>query len=462
MAGFTRALLPHGHAAFILLRQGCAGGSPVVPIPPNTPMLTTYQIISLVLAALASLLALAIWSLTRKREGRWSKLAAQDSESASFPPMAAHLTLGSLSDGNGVRPLQNGDGFWPEILSNIRRAQHTVHFETFLWKTGALSAQLVEAFCERAGVGIEVRVLVDAEGGKRMDKHERERMAECGVKLSFYRPRKLEHLGTYNGRDHRKLLVVDSRDAYLGGHCVDDCWLGSAQDRNHYRDVSLHVRGPIVNQVQAGFAENWTEVTGQLLAGEGYFPEQPRSGGARAHLAFINTAQRVSSVKTLYVLAIASAKRTLLIQNPYFLPDTGARDALAAATKRGVRVRVMTPTFGATDAKLVLHAMRYRLRPLLEAGVEVLGYPQTLLHQKLLVVDGHWSIVGSTNFDYRSFEINDEVSVSVFDRQLAQQLEQTFENDSRSCKRYTVNDLEERSFWDRTRDLAAWHMRQQL
>ncbi len=403
-----------------------------------------------------------IWSFNRLRKGKWDALDTQDSEGPRFPDMLARLTLSSLSDGNSIELLENGDAFFDATREAIAAAEQSVHFETFLWKTGELSATLVAAFCERARAGVEVRIIVDGEGGKLMHEDERSQLRDAGVTLCFFHPRTWRNIGTYNGRDHRKLMVVDSTVAFAGGHCVTDAWAGDAQDRDHNRDMSVRLRGPIVGEMQGAFTENWTEVTGHILAGEQYFPEQEEAGDVRAHLAYINTERRVSAVKTLHILAIAAAKRRLTIQNPYFIADDGSRRALIRAVKRGVQVRVMTPTLAATDNPLPYRAMRHGLAPLLDAGVEVYGYAKTLLHQKVLTVDGHWSVVGSTNFDCRSFEINDEVSVSVFDEEFAATLEACFESDLEWCSPITREEIDSRGWIDRIKDRLAWSVREQL
>ena len=424
-------------------------------------MTTVLAFTTVLLSILLFFAGAALWSINKLRRGEWKTLDTQDSRSERFPEMVARLTLSAISEGNAVSLVQNG-AFFDALSEAIGQASESVHFETFLWKTGKLSARVVDTFATAARRGIEVRMILDAEGCKKMEKTEREALRSAGVKLCFFHPRTWRNIGTYNARDHRKMAVIDSRLAFAGGHCVTDEWMGDAEDRDHYRDISARMEGPIVSEMQSAFAENWTEVTGRLLAGEKYFPRLEPAGEARAHLAYVNVERRVSAVKALHVLAIASAQESILLQNPYFLPDDGATTALLRAVKRGVRVRVMTPTFAATDNKLVLHAMRSGLRPLLEGGVEVQGYDHTLLHQKVLTVDGHWSVVGSTNFDFRSFEINDEVSVSVFDEGLAAELEATFERDLAHCEPYTLAMLDQRSAKDRILDRLAWIVREQL
>lgn len=424
-------------------------------------MILGLSIAVVLLAVLSLALGYVLWSRSRIQRGVWARLDPQDTSRDGFARMVAHLSLGSLVEGNAVTLLENG-AFWDALRESIARAERSVHFETFLWKACELSASLVDAFCERARAGVDVRLIVDGEGGKLMSDDERERLRAAGVDLRLYRPRRFAHLGSYNGRDHRKLAVIDGRLAFVGGHCVTDEWTGDAQDREHFRDMTIRLEGPVVNHVQAAFSENWTEVSGRLLAGEDHFPGLDHVGEASVHLAYLGDARRVSAVKTLHVLAIESARESLLIMNPYFLPDDGAIEALGRATARGVRVRVMTPTLEATDNPLVVHAMMRELPRLLDAGLEVYGYDRTLLHQKVLSVDGCWSVVGSVNFDPRSFEINEEIAASVFDRALASKIEAAFDADVAHCVRYGLEHAEKRSVGSRLADHLAWGVRGQL
>jgi len=420
------------------------------------------SIVVFVLALAVTALAYVLWSTSRVPEGSWAALDAQDTRDPGFARMVAHLCLDQACDGNSVTLLQNGDGFWPALIDAIGAAESSVHFETFLWKTGELSGALVDAFVERARAGVEVRLIVDAEGGKRMTQAERARLREAGVELQLYRRASFEHLGSYNRRDHRKLAVIDGSVGFCGGHCVTDAWLGDAQDREHNRDLSVRLEGPIVGKLQAAFSENWTETSGELLAKPAYFPELGAAGDVTMHLAYLGDQRRVTAVKTLYVLAVEAAQERLDIMNPYFLPDERAEDALRRAVERGVRVRVMTPTEGATDNAAVLHAMMAVLPRLLDAGVEVYGYDRTLLHQKTIAVDGCWAIVGSVNFDARSFGINEEIAVSIFDPSLAVTLEEAFDADLEHCVDYSEVALRDRSLPDALTDRLAWGIRDQL
>ncbi|MDQ3037684.1 MAG: phospholipase D-like domain-containing protein [Myxococcota bacterium] len=417
-------------------------------------------ILVVVLGLTTLVLGWAFWSMKLELRTRWAEVGAIR-PGPRFEEMIATLSLGHLSDGNDVRLLQNGDGFFPALLEEIARAKSSVHFETFLWKPGELSARLVDALCERARRGVAVRVLLDGIGGGISDA-EKAALEQAGAQLRFYNRARLRNLGTFNTRDHRKLAVIDGCIGFLGGHCIGDDWLGNADHKKHFRDTSARIEGPIVTQLQGAFSENWTEAAGEILVGEELYPEQPAKGSVKAHLAYLNLARRSSSPKLLHHLAIESARREVVIQNPYFLPFSGARDALCRARKRGVRVRVMIPTREATDAKLVSHATAHALRPLLECGVEIFMYDRTLLHQKVFVIDGEWAGIGSTNFDDRSMDINEEITMSIFDRGVASELLDAFEADLAHARRMTLGEWQSRGFVEKAQGWLAWSVRAQL
>jgi cardiolipin synthase len=301
-----------------------------------------------------------------------------------------------------------------------------------------------------------VRVLVDANGGKKMGKAARRRMREAGCRLALYHPRTLKNIGVINERDHRKITVVDGRVAFIGGHCIVDDWLGEAQDSKHVRDLSVRLRGPIVHAVQATFSENWVEETAELFLGHDAFPPLERAGGVVAHVASVKPEGSAPAVKILHHLVVCCARRRLWIQNPYFIPEPEAIDAFAQAVKRGVDVRVMMPSAGASDMRMVQHAAHRNFDRLLAAGVRLFEYRKTLLHQKVMTVDGVWCAIGSSNFDDRSFETNDEITLGFLDAALARKLEEIFERDRQDCVELNYDSWMKRGAWHRLKDNAYY------
>jgi cardiolipin synthase len=274
---------------------------------------------------------------------------------------------------------------------------------------------------------------VDANGGKKMGEAACRQMKQAGCKLALFHPHSLKNIGVFSERDHRKITVLDGRVAFVGGHCIVDEWLGDAQDRQHVRDLSVRLRGPIVHGVQSVFSENWVETTGELFAGDEVFPALEKEGEALAHIASLKPEGSAPAVKILHHLVICSARKRLWIQNPYFIPEMDAIEAFASAVKRGVDVRVMVPSADASDMPVVQHAAHRNFDKLLAAGVRLFEYQKTLLHQKVMTVDGLWCAIGSSNFDDRSFETNDEITLGFLDAPLARQLEAIFERDCGDC-----------------------------
>jgi len=237
-----------------------------------------------------------------------------------------------------------------------------------------------------------------------------------------------------NERDHRKLVVIDGRVAFVGGHCIVDSWLGDAQDKDHFGDVSVRLRGPIVNSVQSAFSENWAGETGELFVGDDVFPALDKVGDVTMHAAYVKPEGSAPAVKLLHHTIICLARKRIWIQNPYFIPEPEAIDAFGEAVKRGVDVRVMMPSTGGSDNPMVQHAGHRNFEKLLRCGVRLFEYPHTLLHQKVMTVDSVWCTVGSSNFDDRSFETNDEITLGIRDPATARRLEEIFEKYAPRCE----------------------------
>jgi cardiolipin synthase A/B len=405
-------------------------------------------------------LTLALWSAER---GRAVHLQVKNTgDFGALLPSIVGLTQSSLERGNRVRLLENGDGFFPLLLRDIAAARESIHIESYIWWTGAICDEVAAALAAKARQGVEVRLLVDASGGHKMDRRLRDQMLAAGCQVRVFHPVRFSNLGRLNNRDHRKEIVIDGRIGYIGGYGFAKEWTGNAQDRDHWRDTGVRVEGPIVNRMQSAFCENWIEETGEIPAGLKYFPPPAAAGQTPAHLAYTSPTGAVSSVQVLYYLAITSARKSILIQNPYMLPDNDAVAALAAAVKRGVDVTVMVPATSSTDSPIVQHASHHQFGTLLKSGVKIWEFQPTLLHQKIIVVDGVWSCVGSTNFDDRSFQLNDEISMGILDPALAAQLTAAFQADRRFARERKLEEWKQRSLWHKVLDGLAYSGSSQL
>jgi cardiolipin synthase len=359
----------------------------------------------------------------------------------------------ALLPGNKVDTLVNGDQIFPAMLAAIRSAKRTVSFQSYIYWKGDIGRQFAEALSERARAGVKVHVLLDWAGSHKMDEDSVNEMGRAGVEImKYHRPQwfKYRHL---NHRTHRKLLVVDGRIGFTGGVGVADEWSGNAQDKDHWRDTHYRIEGPTVAQLQGAFGDNWTKATGAVLHGDGYFPAIEPRGAFPAQMFKSSVEGGAESMQLMYLLSIAASKSTLDLSMAYFIPDSHTMDHLVAALKRGVRMRIILPG-RENDSWLVRRASRAHWGRLLENGGEIYEYEPTMFHCKVLVIDGLWTSVGSTNFDSRSFSLNDEANLNVYDRTFAARQVAEFENDLRRSKRITHEAWRSRPWYDKALDHA--------
>ena len=349
----------------------------------------------------------------------------------------------AIVGGNRVIDLQNGDEIFPAMLGAIRAAQKTITFETYIYWSGDIGKELAEALAERARAGVKVSVLLDWVGSLKMEAELIDLMKDAGAHVERYRPLHWYNLGRMNNRTHRKLLVVDGRIAFTGGVGVAEQWTGHAQDPDHWRDMHFQLEGPAVAQFQAAFNDNWIKATGEVLNGEGYFPPLQRVGDMDAHLFIASPAGGSESMHLMYLMGIAAAEQSIDLQASYFVPDELIHKALIAARQRGVKVRVLVPGEH-IDSDTVRLASKAEWGPLLQAGIEIYEYLPTMMHNKLLIIDREMVSVGSTNFDVRSFRLNDEASLNIYDRPFAEKMTRVFEDDLKHTKRYTYEIWEKR------------------
>jgi cardiolipin synthase A/B len=398
------------------------------------------------LVFLVLLLGLMLWNNLRERSFR-----VRVPDIASFEealPSIAGMTRAIILPDNSAEILQNGDELFPALLDSIDRARETIHFETYVWWTGDICDEVAKAFARRAREGVEVRVMIDAVGSMKMKKQLRDLMTEAGCKVARYHPIRLADIGQLNKRTHRKLAIFDGKEGYVFGHGISCKWLGHGQDREHWRDTGVRLRGPVVNALQSVFAQHWVEETEEVLVGEKHFPHLGPAGNIRAHVLAGAPLGGISDLAMMFKMAIAAAQRELLIQNPYFIPDGESVKLLKRAVARGVEVKIMIPG-SISDSPIVRHAGHCHFHELLASGVRIFEHQKTLIHQKIMVIDGLWSHVGSTNLDDRSFDINEEAGVGLVDEGIAGQLRAAFEEDAKNCREIDT------AFWQR--EQTPWH-----
>jgi cardiolipin synthase len=366
-----------------------------------------------------------------------------------------------ITGGNRVQALNNGDEIFPAMLADIRAARRSVNFETYIYWSGAVGREFSQALAERARAGVSVNVVIDWVGGLKMEPAALSTMRTAGVNVQLYRPLRWYNLSRINKRTHRKLLVVDGEIGFTGGVGIADQWTGSAQNPTHWRDMHFRVTGPVVAQMQAAFIDNWIKSTGRVLNGARYFPPLVPTGDMDAHLFISSPDGGSESMHLMYLMAIAAARESLDIHASYFVPDKLTVQALRMALKRGVRVRVLVPGEH-IDSEVVRASSRALWGSLLQAGAQIHVYQPTMMHVKSLVADGFLVSVGSTNFDMRSFSLNDEASLNVYDRDFAAGMTQVFEQDLRKAHPYTLAKWLERPWHERFGEAVLLPIRSQL
>lgn len=372
----------------------------------------------------------------------------------------AGMTKSAVHGGNDVEVFQNG-ALFPALVRSIEEAKETIHLELFVWDTGELEHQFVELFCNKAKQGVKVRILLDAIGSMDADKKQLQIMRDAGVDLQIYCEVSWWNLRRFNHRTHRKILIVDGLVGYTFGHGIADQWRGNGEDKDHWRDTGVRIRGPAVFSLQSVFMENWIEETTCIPTESSCFPDLKEEGNISAHVVSSATGDAISGVGLLYSLAIASAKKSIYIQNPYFAPEKNVAELLAKMVRRGVEVHLMVPGKH-TDNPFVRWAGCSLYRPLLESGVNIYEFQPSLLHQKIVVVDGEWTHVGSTNFDARSLALNEEIGVGLLDKDIAAQLISAFNEDLRRCTKIELHEWRKRRWYFRLFDRFAYLLRDQL
>lgn len=367
----------------------------------------------------------------------------------------------ALVPGNQVKTLVNGDEIFPAMLQSIRGAQKTITFETFIYWTGDIGKSFADALSERARAGVHVHLLLDWVGSVKMEAKYLDQMKAAGVNIQQYHPLRWYNLARMNNRTHRKLLVIDGKVGFTGGVGIAELWTGDAQDPDHWRDLHYRVEGPVVAQMQAAFMDNWMKTSGLVLHGSDYFPALAPVGDQAAQMFKSSPNEGSESMRLMYLLAINAAQHRLRIANAYFVPDDLTVKTLVEAAERGVDVQVLVPGTG-IDTEMVRKASRARWGKLLKAGVRIYEYQPTMLHCKLMVVDDLWVSVGSTNFDNRSFRLNDEANLNVYDRAFAQQQNAIFDDDLRHAKAYDYARWERRPWTEKLLEHSAALFRSQL
>jgi len=367
----------------------------------------------------------------------------------------------AIVGGNRVEVLLNGDRIFPAMLAAIKDARTSINFESFIYWSGTVGRQFADALAERSRAGVKVHVLLDWVGSNKMDPAQLDEMARAGIEVRRFHQLRWYNLGRMNNRTHRKVLVVDGRVGFTGGVGIADQWAGDALDPDHWRDTHFRAEGPVVAQMQAVFLDNWIKATGAVLHGPDYFPALKRAGSSPAQMFSSSRSGGSESMQLMYLLVITAAQRSIHLSTAYFVPDRLTLRTLADALRRGVKVQIIVPGEH-SDAESVRRASRARWGPLLGAGAEIYEYLPTMYHCKVMIVDSLLVSVGSTNFDNRSFRLNDEANLNVLDPAFAREQLRVFEEDRGRSRQVTLEAWRHRPLWDKVRERWALVFRSQI
>ena len=416
-------------------------------------------LVTVALTVAAVLLVINFMGGEKKIERRLTRVHGV--ENVQFPHELGAMLGPAMIGGNRVQVLKNGDQIFPPMLNAIRGAQTTITFESYIYWSGDIGREFSEALSERARSGVKVHVLLDWVGSAKMDDSLMQAMVDAGVQIRKFHPPHWSHLGRLNNRTHRKILVTDGRTAFTGGVGIAPHWTGNAQDPDHWRDTHFQVEGPVVAQMQSVFLDNWIKATGDVLHGPNYFPVIAPVGTQVAQMFSSSPTGGSESMQLMYLLAITAATRSIDLSASYFVPDELMLRTLIEAVKRGVKVRIIVPGEH-IDSDTVRSASRAMWGGLLSAGVVIAEYRPTMFHCKVMIVDQLLVSVGSTNFDNRSFRLNDEATLNVMDSAFAVQQTQIFEDDMKLSRQITFAEWSNRPLREKLGERLASLLRSQL
>jgi cardiolipin synthase len=386
-------------------------------------------------------------------------------ESTFFPTIEA-FTDAPITAGNRIELLFNGDETFPAMLRDIQKAKSTITFAQYLYEDGVIAYELARAFSERCRAGVQAHILLDSHGSSKAPEEIPTMMRDAGCRLEYFRrveapqiilPWKLLR---YNYRNHRRILVLDGRIGFTGGYGIKDTWMGDGRTEEHWRETNARLEGPAVKFLQAAFAASWLETTGVMLGGPDYFPVLEARGDVPAQIVTSSPVGGSFENYVLFLLSITSARKSIMISNPYFIPDDRMIEALLKASGRGVRVVVLVP--GKIDHKITYRASRSNYGRMLLGGIQIFEYQAALMHAKTMVIDGVWATLGSTNLDNRSFALNEELNLTVYDGAVARRLEASFQEDLRHSRKITYEQWEARGFREKFFELFAFPLKDQL
>jgi cardiolipin synthase len=383
-----------------------------------------------------------------------------DCSSQQFIFSLSNITLSSVHHDSRFDVLTNAVQFYPAMLSAIRGARQSINMECYIFRPDEIGRAFMAAMMERARAGVKVKLVVDAIGSFGFGFSAVREMRDAGCKVELYQRLKWDRLSRLNNRTHRELLIVDGAIAFFGGAGVGDQWAKGLRGKMPWRDTMARVTGPVVASMQGVFAENWVECCGEILCGEEYFPRLAKTGDTSTLIVKSSPADRATACRVAFQMLLESATKRIQITTPYFLPDRSLRRALVAAAARGVAIDIIVPG-SHTDQRWVRLVSRRKYNELLREGVRIYEYRAGMTHAKVLNVDDLWVVLGTTNFDNRSFEHNDEVNVAIRDQKISACLTRDFLNDLKCCEEVTLDTWKQRPLFEKVIEPFAWILERQ-
>ncbi len=422
---------------------------------------TAFLVIAIIaIAALALLLFLALFE-----PGLAYKISACETDpidSDEFLCVLEAITDSKIHRHGRVEVLTNGEVYYEAELEAIRRARHSVNIEAYIFQKGEVTKKFLEALTERAKSGVKVRMVLDAVGSFASWESYFAELRAAGGRVCWYHPLRWHTLARFNNRTHREIIVVDGRTGFVGGAGFADHWLKGDEKNPRWRDTMFRVEGEMVTSIQAGFVENWLEASGEILTGREYFPPNEVEDPMEAIVVDSSPSTGGSTrARILYQTLLAAARESIHITTPYFLPDRSARaEMVRAVRERGVELKIIVPGQH-SDHLLTRRSSRRLFGDLLKAGAKIYEYEPAMIHAKTMIIDGMWGVVGSTNFDNRSFGLNDEINLAARDSKLAARLAEDFSTDLAASREVTYDEWRRRSIFERMHEWLGWVLERQ-
>jgi cardiolipin synthase len=367
------------------------------------------------------------------------------------------LVNSKITGNDQIEVIENGDHFYQSELDAMREARHSINIEAYIFHKGKLTDEVLQVLTERARSGVHVNLVLDSAGSLSTRKSYFKTLKEAGGKVEWYHRLRLHNWFIANNRTHREITIIDGLTAFVGGAGYADWWRYGTKSEPRWRDTMVRIQGDAVRAIQGTFLENYLEASGKILDGADYFPQSTSEPGKTTALVVTSTPSNGGSTRArvLFQTLLAGARKSIYITTPYFLPDRSMTDELVHAKQRGVKVNVIVPGKH-DDHALTRSSGRSAYGKLLKAGANVYEYEPSMIHAKIAIFDGVWSVVGSTNLDNRSFGLNDEINVAVLDPQIANRLIGDFEEDAGQSRKVTFEDWKKRPLSERLMEMVGW------